>query len=100
MWWWHSDDVDDYNDDVDNYNNDVDDYKDDVVDYNNDVGDNHGDDGDDDVESERSQDAQRVGWAVSAPTASTSWSQSQRNMNNGQEIGGWRWWWSWWFYEK
>ena len=43
---------------------------------------------DDDLESERSQDAQRVGWAVSAPTASTSWSQSQRNMNNGQEIGG------------
>ena len=47
-------------------------------------------DGDDDVESEGSQDAQRVGWAVSAPTttASTSWSQSHRNMNNGQEIGG------------
>ena len=47
-------------------------------------------DDDDDVESERSQDAQRVGWAVSAPTttASTSWSQSHRNMNNGQEIGG------------
>ena len=52
-----------------------------------DGGDGHGDDGDDDVEYERSQDAQRVGWAVSAPTASTSWSQSQRNMNNGQEIG-------------
>ena len=49
-----------------------------------------GGDDDDDVESEGSQDAQRVGWAVSAPTttASTSWSQSQRNMNNGQEIGG------------
>ena len=30
-------------------------------------GDGDGDD-DDDVESERSQDAQRVGWAVSAPT--------------------------------
>ena len=38
-------------------------------DYNesDDVDDRGGDD--DDLESERSQDAQRVGWAVSAPTA-------------------------------